>query len=222
MMMENVTEQFKEMIFHKTFPCVAAKDALNKGNIEIFTAGHLACPHDDERIIEFIYGFTKRFRDREKGFHSAVILFPLTNPLNEEQFEMLLFQRLKALRTIDAKKFKYDPRVSDDPESENFSFSLMEEAFFIIGLHPGSSRPARQSSVPAIVFNPHVQFEELREKELYGKMRAIVRKRDLEYSGSINPMLTDFGSRSEIFQYSGRWHSSEETCPFDIRPNPKH
>lgn len=214
--MENVTETFKEMILNKAYPCVAAKDALNKGNIEILTAGHLACPHDDEKILDFIYSFTTKFRKREKGFHSAVVLFPLTHPLDEEQFETLLFQRLKALRTLDAKNFDYDQRVSEDPESENYSFSLMKEAFFIIGLHPGSSRTARQSSIPAIVFNPHVQFENLRELGNYGNMKAIIRKRDLESSGSVNPMLSDFNARSEIYQYSGRLHSLDEKCPFDL------
>lgn len=214
--MENVIDNFREMIFDASFPCVAAKDALNKDNIEIFTAGHLACPHEDENILESIYNFTKKFRKREKGFHSAVILFPLTNPLTEVEFERLLFERLKALRVLDAVHFAYDKRVSEDPMSENFSFSLMEEAFFIIGLHPGSSRPARRLTVPAIVFNPHVQFEELRNDGQYEKMKAIVRKRDMEFSGSVNPMLMDFGTRSEIFQYSGRVSDADGKCPFDL------
>ena len=214
--MENVVDAFTEKILDKVFPCVAAKDALNKDNIKIMTAGHLGCPQDDERILDFIYDFTKKFRQREKGFHSAVILFPRTQQLSEEQFEALLFQRLKGLRTLDAKTFAYDTRVNEDPMSEDYSFSLMEEAFFIIGLHPNSSRSARQFSTTAIVFNPHIQFEDLRSNGRYQKMRKIVRKRDLEYSGSVNPMLTDFGTRSEIFQYSGRVHATDEKCPFDV------
>ncbi|NGM62823.1 YqcI/YcgG family protein [Sphingobacterium sp. SGG-5] len=212
--MADVINAFKEMISDKTFPCVAAKDALNKDNIKFLSAGHIACPKDDERILEFIYNFTRQFRNREKGFHSAVVLFPFTEPLDEKQFEIFLFQRLKALRALDAKNFAHDKRVSEDPQSENFSFSLMQEAFFIIGLHPGSSRPARQFPAPAIVFNPHVQFEDLRKKGLYDKLKAIVRKRDMNFSGSVNTMLADFGDRSEIFQYSGRVYTTEEKCPF--------
>lgn len=213
-MEQKLIEEFRAKIHDKTFPCVAARDALNKDNIEMFVAGHLGCPQYDNKILEFIYNFTKKFRESEKGFHSAVIMFPTTEGLTEQQFEILLFQRLKGLRNIDAKQFNYDSRVSENPLSENYSFSLMEEAFFIIGLHPDSSRPARQFSVPAIVFNPHVQFDNLRRDDHYGKMKAIVRKRDLEYSGSVNPMLTDFGTRSEIFQYSGR-SNEDEKCPFD-------
>ncbi len=216
--MEILKENFMEMIFDKAFPCVAAKDALTKGNIDIMNAGHLACPQYDEKILEFIYKFITKFRGCEKGFHSVVILFSSPVQMKEEEFETLLFQRLRALRTLDAKNFLYDSRVSEDPMSENFSFSLMEEAFFIIGLHPNSSRPARQFSVPSIVFNPHVQFERLREDGCYDKMKSVVRKRDLKFSGSINPMLTDFGTRSEIFQYSGRVRGIEDKCPFKISP----
>lgn len=212
--MEDLINTFKEKILDKTFPCVAAKDALNKGNIKIFTAGHLACPNDDKKILEFIYNFITDFRKQEKGFHSALVIFPLTNSLIEECFENLLFQRLRALRILDAKNYVYDKRVSEDPMSEDFSFSLMEEAFFIIGLHPNSSRSARQFPATAIVFNPHVQFEDLRKYDRYQKMKTIIRKRDVEYSGSVNPMLTDFGTRSEVFQYSGRAYLPEEKCPF--------
>ena len=216
--MERLKEEFIQRISNKLFPCVAAKDALTKRNIEIMTAGHLACPQYDENIIKFLYTFIKEFRKCEKGFHSAVVLFPLPFKMSEEEFEILLFERLKAFRILDAINFIYDSRVSQDPMSENYSFSLMEEAFFIIGLHPNSSRPARQFSCSAIVFNPHVQFERLRKSGTYDKMKAIVRKRDLEFSGSTNPMLTDFGTRSEIFQYSGRAHLVHDKCPFNIIP----
>ncbi|MDQ3193559.1 MAG: YqcI/YcgG family protein, partial [Bacteroidota bacterium] len=108
-------------------------------------------------------------------------------------------------------------RVSNDPESINFSFSLKEEAFFIIGLNPSSSRPARKFKYPALIFNPHAQFEKLRESNRYEKMKSIVRKRDLVYSGSLNPMLKDHGISSEVNQYSGVNYSGEWQCPLKIR-----
>jgi FPC/CPF motif-containing protein YcgG len=97
--------------------------------------------------------------------------------------------------------------------SSDFSFSLGEEAFFIVGLHPGSSRPARRFRHPTLIFNPHAQFDELRSLNRYEKMKNIVRKRDILFSGSINPMLSDYGNASEALQYSGRHYGSEWTCP---------
>jgi hypothetical protein len=41
-----------------------------------------------------------------------------------------------------------------------------------------------------------------------------VRKRDIAYSGSINPMLNDFGNASEVYQYSGKQYTSDWVCPF--------
>lgn len=213
-MTQEIISSFKEKLSDRAFPCVAARSALGKGNIEIFIAGHLACPEDDTAILRFIYEFTKKFRQAEKGFSSAVVIFARTPVLDEKTFESFLFQRLTALRKTDALSYKYDERVDEDPLSANFSLSLMEEAFFIIGLHPGSSRPARQFEHAAIVFNPHVQFDKMRAENKYEKMKSIVRQRDMAYAGSVNPALADFGSRSEVFQYSGRQPDEDDRCPF--------
>jgi len=45
-------------------------------------------------------------------------------------------------------------------------------------------------------------------------MKNIVRKRDVALSGSINPMLQDFGAASEVYQYSGMQYDSTWQCPF--------
>jgi FPC/CPF motif-containing protein YcgG len=103
-----------------------------------------------------------------------------------------------------------------DVSSPQFSFSLCSEAFYIIGLHPASNRKARQFSHPALVFNPHAQFELLRHGMKYEPMKLAVRKRDTSYSGSVNPMLQDFGTQSEVSQYSGRIYDKGWSCPLKI------
>ena len=50
------------------------------------------------------------------------------------------------LQILDAENYNYDDRVEADPSSAKFSFSIKEEAFYIIGLHAASSRQARQFS----------------------------------------------------------------------------
>jgi FPC/CPF motif-containing protein YcgG len=54
-------------------------------------------------------------------------------------------------------------------------------------------------------------------------MQETIRTRDLALQGTINPMLSDFGERSEARQYSGRaveenWQAPfkalERKCPF--------
>jgi FPC/CPF motif-containing protein YcgG len=124
----------------------------------------------------------------------------------------MMWQRLQGIRDHD--NHSWDHRVSCNPSDSNFSFSVKGEAFYVVGLHPGSSRKARQFRHPAIVFNPHSQFEKLRATEKYSIMKETVRKRDVAFSGSVNPMLADFGESSEVYQYSGKAYDETWKCPF--------
>lgn len=209
-----VKHAFESFVDDKLFPCVAAKAALTKDQMQLFVAGHLACPKDDRAILNFIYEFIDQYRKAENHFHTACVIFPETYGISEEIFDHLMWQRLQALSDLDALEYPYDSRVDSDPSSPNFSFSLKEEAFFVIGLSPVSSRDARKFQYPTIVFNPHAQFEELRSLKRYDKMKNIVRKRDVALSGSINPMLQDFGDDSEVYQYSGMRYGKNWKCPF--------
>ncbi|WP_294245386.1 guanitoxin biosynthesis heme-dependent pre-guanitoxin N-hydroxylase GntA [uncultured Chryseobacterium sp.] len=207
-------DAFRAFVDDASFPCVAAKAALSRDQMKLFVAGHIACPKDDREILEFIYGFVEEYRSAENHFHTACVIFPESEGLNETMFERFLWMRLQALSDLDSAQYPYDQRVSPDPHSDQFSFSLKEEAFFVIGLNPDSSREARRFKYPTLVFNPHAQFEELRTLKRYDKMKNIVRKRDVALSGSINPMLQDFGAASEVYQYSGMQYDSNWQCPF--------
>lgn len=210
-------DEFRSFIDQSTFPCVAAKAALQKEQMKIFSAGHIACPRKDTEILDFIYSFIDSYRTADTQFHTVCIIFPESGDLSEEIFESFMWMRLQALSDLDAQQYPYDQRVNPNPESTQFSFSLKEEAFFIIGLNPESSRQARRFKYPAIVFNPHAQFEELRALKRFDKMKNIVRKKDVDLSGSINPMLNDFGESSEVYQYSGLQYDKNWECPFKYK-----
>lgn len=210
-------EEYEEYINNKEFACVAAKAALARQQIRYLVAGHMACPKDDNTILQFLYSFISTYRNSTDLYHSAVVIFDQEDMAGEEMFDALLWQRLQALSNLDAKNYGYDNRVAHDPASPNFSFSLKEESFFVIGLHPSSSRVSRQFKYPALVFNPHMQFEQLKETEKYQHLKKVVRKRDIAFSGSINPMLEDFGEASEVYQYSGRQYDKQWQCPLKIQ-----
>jgi len=91
---------------------------------------------------------------------------------------------------------------------------LHKTSFYIVGMHPNSSRFARKSPYTMIVFNLHAQFEKLRETNRYDRVRDLIRHRDKSYQGFVNPMLSDFGTNSEARQYSGRQVSANWECPF--------
>ena len=70
-----------------------------------------------------------------------------------------------------------------------------------------------------MVFNSHAQFEILRKNGKYTKLQKIIRKKDLEINGSINPMVKNFGEGSEAKQYSGRYVNDNWKCPLKTKRN---
>lgn len=219
---ENIISEYLGYLSNRTFPCIAAKAAVAKQHVRCMVAPDLASSAHDTRILDFLYGFIDDYREVTEPFHSAAIIFESPVIHSEETFEQLLWQRLQSLSNLDAQQYRYDPRVNPDPASGEFSFSLKSEGFFIIGLHPASSRQSRQFDYPVIAFNPHSEFEHLRAEGRYDKMKAIVRKRDLANTGSINPMLNDFGNTSEVLQYSGRKYDGSWKCPLKINHGNEH
>ncbi len=214
---ETIEQEYISFISNKAFPCIAAHAAASRQHIKCFIAEHMACAFEDENILQFLYEFVDSYRNSDKLFHSAAIIFKNPVITGEDIFEPLLWQRLQALSDMDSLQYRYDKRVDADPASLTFSFSLKEEAFFIIGMHSASSRASRQFKYPTIIFNVHAEFEKLREMDKYDSMKDIVRKRDEIYSGSVNPMLDDFGRSSEALQYSGKQYNAGWQCPLIIR-----
>jgi FPC/CPF motif-containing protein YcgG len=143
------------------------------------------------------------------------VLFRGPRTLSEKEFEQVLWQRMQSLTDKDVwHGQRHDRSVSPDPTNPHFSLSFAGEAFFAIGLHPKASRPARRFTVPAIVFNLHDQFEEMRKTDKYTKLHNTIMERDLRFAGSYNPMIQAFGHGSEARQYSGRVVDEAWQCPF--------
>jgi uncharacterized protein len=164
-----------------------------------------------------------RVRAHLSEYATFVAIFEGPQQTDEIQFEKLFWQQLRGLHELDAAHFDWDPNVRSDPTDPLFSFSLGGQALYVIGLHGNSSREARRFPWPALVFNPHEQFERLRADGKWKRMQETIRARDLELQGTINPMLSDFGEESEARQYSGRaveenWRAPfkavERKCPF--------
>ncbi len=211
---KEIESLYKKFINDNSFPCIGAKASHSKNQAFYMVAGNMGCPSHDKEILEFIYQFTDEFRKSGGGFFSAAVIFNSPLEITESIFETLIWQRLQAISDLDANLHPYDYRVSPDISSSEFSFSLKEEAFFIVGMHPGSSRPARRFQYPTLIFNPHIQFENLKKTAKYKNMQRVIRKKDIALSGSINPMLNDHGTSSEILQYSGKNYITSQQCPF--------
>ena len=207
--------KFRQFIARPGFPCVGAKSALARRQLQFIVARDIASAWDDLRIYPALFNFAKVYRSRKTLFQSFVVLFRGSRSLNEAQFEICLWDRLQSLTDKDNWHGQpHDARVSADPSNPHFSLSFGGEAFFAVGLHPKASRPARRFAYPAIVFNLHDQFEEMRKQNIYGKMKESILQRDEALAGSTNPMLQIFGESSEARQYSGRVVDEAWQCPY--------
>lgn len=173
---------------------------------------HFGTTDTAAKILDDLRTYIEGYDFTTNDFNTFIAVFKGPSAMTEEQFEKVLWKQLQFLHELDNRP--WDADVSPDPEHDNFSFSLLGHAFYIIGLHPNSSRKARQAPYPAMVFNLHSQFEKLREMGVYHQVRDSIREKDLQFQGSINPMIEDFGKRSEARQYSGREIDDTWKCPF--------
>ncbi|WP_439533823.1 guanitoxin biosynthesis heme-dependent pre-guanitoxin N-hydroxylase GntA [Polymorphobacter sp.] len=211
-----LVERFHEFVRDPSFPCVGAKSALSRQKMRIIIARDITSAWDDLRILPEISRLAADYRREPELFQTLVVIFEGEAALGEAEFEGFLWERIQSLADKDALWFDQprDPRVSDDPEDPHFSLSFGGEAFFVVGLHPGSSRPARRFERPTLVFNLHDQFEQLRAANRYEKLRSAILERDLDLAGSMNPMLARHGEGSEARQYSGRAVDENWACPY--------
>ena len=212
----NAAKAFIDFVDDSTFPCVGAKAAVSCGGLDIMTAGDLCAADFDDAILQRVEIFVEGL-SAQRLFTSFAVTFPDTPLLSETQFEQRLWQRLQAIHELDAQKHVWDPAVSSDPGSPAFGMSVAGHGFYVIGVHPGASRPARRFHHAALVFNLHSQFERLRSQGRYEKLKTAIADRDRALSGSNNRMLAVHGVISEAPQYSGRVVGDDWQCPFNPR-----
>src|SRR5207244_1714681 len=96
---------------------------------------------------------------RPTTYATFVAIFERPCLTGEVEFEHLLWKQLRLLHEHEAAEHGWDPAVSADPADPHFSFSFGGQALYVIGMHANSSREARRFPWPALVFNPHEQFE---------------------------------------------------------------
>lgn len=215
-------EKLEAMLFAhvkaEDFPCVGAKAALAKGTLAVLACDRIDSAWDDLRIHDALLKWAEDYRRDPGLFRSFAVVFDGPDDLSEDEFERAMWKRAQSLSDKDVWRGQsYDASVSADPANPHFSLSFGGSAFFLVGLHPNASRPARRFDRPAIIFNLHDQFETLRAEGKYEGMREKILVRDEDLAGSRNPMLARHGDSSEARQYSGRIVGEDWRAPFEYR-----
>jgi FPC/CPF motif-containing protein YcgG len=204
--------QLRNLILDPRFVCVGAKAAFNQGAYRFAMYPALGSKEATDALARDLKRFIDEQDQMNAEFTTFVACFDGPGIAEESAFEERLWLQLQSLHDGDAQP--WDPSVSADPESPNFSFSFEGRAFFIVGMHPAASRWARRFAWPTLVFNAHYQFERLRSTGQFSRFQQVIRSKDTRLQGSINPNLANFGDASEARQYSGRPVGTDWKCPF--------
>lgn len=213
-----IESDFKSFVMSPSFPCVGAKAALGRSTLKVVACRDITSAWDDVRIHDLLVEWARSYKSQPGLFRSIAFVFEGPARLSEEEFESALWNRVQSLTSKDVwRGLPADSSVSSNPADDTFSLSFGGLGFFVVGMHPQASRPARRHQRPALVFNLHDQFEGLRANGQYEKLRAAIIGRDVAVAGSPNPMLARHGEVSEARQYSGRQVGEDWVCPFTGR-----
>ncbi|TXF79474.1 guanitoxin biosynthesis heme-dependent pre-guanitoxin N-hydroxylase GntA [Chryseobacterium sp.] len=208
----SVKKSYEDFILKEDHPCIMAKTLFKMELYNLNVYRDIDETESLAQLVEDVKRYVAQYDFEGNTFESFLAVFPNNHYRDEESFETALWKALQTIHDLD--ESAWDPTVSDDPEDPQFSFSVGGKAFYIVGLHPESSRMARRAPFTTLVFNLHHQFEKLREMGTYHAVRNTIRKNDQELQGSINPVLRDHGTDTETKQYSGRQVEEGWKCPF--------
>ena len=209
---QDIIEEYKDFILKQKHPCIMAKTLFTLNTYQLKTYKGFRENDSLNSLVNDLGDYIAQYDFESNNFESFIAVFPDEKFTSELQFEKTLWETLQSLHELD--DCEWDPTVSDNPHDSDFSFSIKGKAFYVVGLHPESSRLARQSPYPTLVFNLHWQFEKLRDMGTYQRVKNRIRKRDAALQGMINPVLKDFGTGSETRQYRGRMVEPQWECPF--------
>jgi FPC/CPF motif-containing protein YcgG len=206
--------EFRRFVQDPLFPCLGAKSVLHLDTYTLRVYSVLGSESETASLADDLGKFTTEIQGDDRRFNAFVAVFPESPRYSEIEFEKALWRQLQLLHNSEDAGMRWAADASSDVSDPRFSFSFAAEAYFVVGLHPGSSRIARRFRWPALVFNPHSQFTRLRSEGRFEGLRSAIRVRDAALQGDTNPNLADFGERSEAAQYSGRKTEADWKCPF--------
>ncbi|MFJ6675465.1 guanitoxin biosynthesis heme-dependent pre-guanitoxin N-hydroxylase GntA [Actinosynnema sp. NPDC091369] len=209
---KEVRDALTDFISEEDFVCLGARAALRRNTIvhhHYRALGPASVLDHHQDLLTFLKGF----EPTDRSFTSFVATFDEPARTTEHEFEALVWEYLQDMHEEDGKQHPWSDIYDSDPGSSNFAYSVGSHPFFIVGLHPGASRPSRRFAKPALVFNSHIQFNALGMKFL--KLKSKIRKREREFHGAVNPSFVKY--RDEARHYAGRFTEPDWECPFTPR-----
>lgn len=205
----SASEQMSRYIKDKDFACIFGRAAEMQGNVSHKQIeGRMNEPSTAQEVCDHLYAFIENvlhkldFSSAKFPLKTCLMIFPEETFSSPDDAGEKLVQLLLNMHAYDkANGFEWAPYVSNDPKSTMFSYSIGGEAFFVPFLYEHSESGVRHSPYPALVFNWHKLFEELRNRGQFDKSREIIRQRTLNAGHTIADLLADYGEGLEFPQY---------------------
>ena len=132
---------FRGFVQNPQFSCVGAKSAVAHESARLGVYDRLGSAGATAGLARDLWTFTHDpDTTADNDYVTFVALFKGPTELDEAGFEDRLWKQLRQLNRLDAPLHAWDPTVSPDPDDPHFGFSFAGTAFFVVGLHPHSSR----------------------------------------------------------------------------------
>jgi FPC/CPF motif-containing protein YcgG len=211
---KQVEGEIKKLLTQKNYPCTPALRSFNRGEYQVglykgFGKG-LKCADLRQDLLYYI----QKQRETMSPYLTFWAVYDDPKKMTEDDFEINLWNELSFLTSEDMRGIDWPENKNSNPDDKDFSFCLGGEAFFVVGLHPQSSRIARQFKWPTLIFNLFSQFELLKIQGSFFPAVRNSRARDTKLQGSPNPMAVKHGEVWESIQFSGKENPSSWKCPF--------
>src|SRR5690606_26688549 len=173
-----IKEAFKNKIDTDEYPCVGAKSAMNTDQFRFGIYQDMGSPSTTSSLANDLQKYLQETIDADSQYMSMIAVFS-DRVDTELEFEKRLWAQLQALHDGESGDQVWDPAVSDDPESSNFSLSFHCPVFLVVDVYPPASRKARWLDEFALAFNSHLPCDPLRAKGVYERLKAVLREREI-------------------------------------------
>lgn len=127
---------FRDFIIEKKHPCIMAQSVFTQDNVDFHTYQNFGSRETAQKIMADLKTYLKKFDFGSNDFFTFIAIFEGEQGFSETDFETKLWEQLQFLHDED--DVPWNSEVSKNPESDDFSFSLAGEAFYIVGMHPNS------------------------------------------------------------------------------------
>jgi FPC/CPF motif-containing protein YcgG len=216
-------QRLKAWIFSGRFACLGARAAARQGVLQIVLLGPIDRQDSALKAYEALRGFVSSGMLEAHRFATLVVVFQGSVIPDELDWENAFWRLVQELHHHDAALFDWAADTSSDPESRQFQLSLCGHPFFLIGMHPQSSRISRRAPWPAVAFNSHRNFALLKAEGTFPGLQRRIQSKEILIQGSLNPNLAGFGDAAQSRQYSGRAVEQTWRCPFTaLGERPEH